>query len=254
VSGPVGSLAWARRTQGALGPADRIRLLGQGIAGQLPQILATFAGRLGIRPRTRTTVDADLFVAPDSKAAREAEELCGEQRPEILINHCYRTYLWATALAHYDDLAFDREILYVSSLLHDLGLSERGLDVPPTCFTLIGAETAAALGQHGVWGAERAERAAEAITMHMNLRVRPDAGAEPYLLTAGTQLDVLGHRLWQIAPETAVQVLERYPRHGVKRSMLKLFGEQARAHPRSRARFYRYLGQSMLFRTAPFAE
>jgi hypothetical protein len=85
--------------------------------------------------------------------------------------------------------------------------------------------------------------------MHMNLLVRPEDGVETYLMTAGTQLDVVGHRFWRLHPQTAREVLDRYPRVAVKKGMVDLFAHQARAHPGSRARLYRFLGQSLLMRT-----
>jgi hypothetical protein len=218
-------------------------------------MLGLLGYRLGLRPRKRVNLDPMSIALPDSAVAREAEELCAGQRPEMLVNHCYRTFLWATALAEYGGLTPDPELLYVSSLLHDLGLSEgAGSDSAPPCFTLVGAGAAVLIGRRGGWDEARAERAEQAITMHMNLRVGPEHGVEAYLMTAGTQLDVLGHRVWRLSPETVRAVLERYPRRGVKRGMVELFGEQARAHPGSRARFYRYLGQSPMFRAAPFRE
>ena len=177
----VGSLSWARHTRGALRPADRLRLLGQGVRGQLPQILRLVGGYMGIRPRRRAAALDVLPAPPDSGAARQAEELCDRQRPEILVNHCYRTYLWAAILASRQGLRYDEELLYVSSLLHDLGLSEQGDPQPdPGCFALVGAKRCQEVGALYGWDPDRRVRAAEAVTLHMNLRVRPKEGVEAY--------------------------------------------------------------------------
>jgi hypothetical protein len=211
---------------------------------------------MGIRPRRRAAALDVLPAPPDSGAARQAEELCDRQRPEILVNHCYRTYLWAAILASRQGLRYDEELLYVSSLLHDLGLSEQGDPQPdPGCFALVGAKRCQEVGALYGWDPDRRVRAAEAVTLHMNLRVRPKEGVEAYLLTAGAQLDVIGARFWQIHRDTVAAVLERYPRAAVKRGMVDLFRKEAGQRRGSRAGFYyRYLGLPLLVRLAPFEQ
>lgn len=251
----VGALGWARRSDGLLRPRDRVRLLGQAVLAQGPELVRQLSGRLGLRPRRLRHFDLDALRIPDSAPARAAEQLCAEMRPELLVHHSYRTYVWATLIGAYEGARYDEEVLYVSSLLHDLGLSKHGEPRPaPSCFTLVGADACQRIGQSG-WDSNSSSRAAEAITMHMNLRVCPADGAEAHLLTAGTQLDVIGSGYWRIAPETVARVMERYPRRGVKDGMAELFRGQALAHAGTRAHFYwRYLGLPLLLRASPFDE
>ena len=124
---------------------------------------------------------------------KDAEEICRRQRPEFLINHCYRTFVWASLLAAHEGRSYDEEMLYIASLLHDTGLSATASpSVPPTCFTLVGVDQVPACATASDVAADRWRRAAEAITLHMNLRVTPNDGVEAYLLTFGTQLDAIG--------------------------------------------------------------
>ena len=44
-----------------------------------------------------------------------------------LVNHCLRSYLWAAAYGAEHRLIFDAELLYVSAMLHDIGLDRRTL-------------------------------------------------------------------------------------------------------------------------------
>jgi hypothetical protein len=250
----VGSLGWAHRTRGKLGPTDRIRLLGQGALGQFALIARGLAARLGLPARGKAVLPLEKLKPPETKAAREAEELCDEQRPDFLVGHCYRTFAWAVAIAEAEGRHYDPELLYVVSLVHDLGLSEQAQsDVMPPCFSLVGADAAEAIGRHSGWSEERAQRAAEAVTLHMNLRVRPEDGVEAYLMTAGNQLDLLGHRLWRLAPETVDAVLGRYPRDGVKAGMIEL-SDQGLEQRGSRTRFYHFLGHGLVMRAAPFEQ
>src|SRR2546428_5954807 len=59
---------------------------------------------------------------PDSELPRRARELITDAAPPFLVNHSVRVYAWAVELARHDRLQFDPEILYVSAMLHDIGL------------------------------------------------------------------------------------------------------------------------------------
>jgi hypothetical protein len=251
--GAVGSLRWAESTGGRLRPRDRIRLIGQGIRSQVAELPWRVAGRAGISPRRLASLDPGVVRIPDSRACKEAERICDAMRPEMLVNHSYRTFLWASILGDHHGLRYDEEALYVSALLHDLGLSEAETGPgAPTCFTLIGARMAMAAGEKGGWGLARRELAAEAITRHMNLYVEKGS-PEAFLMTAGTQLDVIGAGFFRVGPATRRTVLERYPRRDAKTRMAEIFKQQAKLHRGSRARFYyRAFGLRFLIKGAPF--
>jgi hypothetical protein len=252
----VGTLDWIEETGGRLRPRDRIRLLGQGVLAQLFVLPLPVGGRLGLRPRRLARFDLERLRIPDSPACREAEEVCAQMRPELLVNHSYRTYVWGSILAAHDGLRYDEEVVYISSLLHDLGLSEQHEPAPPpVCFTLVGARAVEQAGAAAAWEDRRRRTAAEAITLHLNLRVQPSDGVEAYVVAAGAQLDAVGARYWRIDPATREAVLARYPRHGVKQGFVRIFGAHAKTHPGSRAHFYdRYLAIRTRLRAAPFEE
>jgi hypothetical protein len=256
MGGRVGTLSWMDATGGRLRQSDRLRLLGQALLMQARELPLGLLARLGVRPWRLARFDLDELRIPDSPACVEAAEICAAQQPHMLVNHCYRTYAWAVILGRHRRLAPDEEVLFVSALLHDLGLTDRHRAIRhPTCFTLIGATEAARVAEFHDWSASRRDTAAEAITLHMNLRVPPSQGVEAHLMMGGTQLDVIGAGSWQVAPETVDDVLTRYPRVGVKRGIVATFAEHSRTHPGSRARFYqRYLGLPLLVRAAPFKE
>ena len=58
------------------------------------------------------------------------------------MNHCVRSYLFAASRAVSDGLEIDHELLYVASLLHDLGL-EAPFDSHTLAFEDAGASRAA---------------------------------------------------------------------------------------------------------------
>ena len=250
----VGRLAWTRRTSGRLRPRERVELVAQGVSFQLSLLPWQLTGPLGVRPRARIRTDSDRIRLPDTPAARAAEELCAEQRPHALVNHCYRTYLFGRILGEHDGRDYDDEALYVASLVHDLGLMEAHRDRSDGCFTLVGASAAERMAAEHGWSRARAVRAAEAVTLHMNLRLPVDS-REAQLLAAGAQLDVLGAGYWKMDERVLQAVLRRFPRADAKEQLRKAFKAHARCNPGTRTHFYnRYLLMDMLIRRAPFPE
>jgi hypothetical protein len=59
---------------------------------------------------------------PDSKIAREAEELVRQHETGMLFNHSLRVFVFGAMDGVRRNLKFDPELLYVAALFHDLGL------------------------------------------------------------------------------------------------------------------------------------
>jgi hypothetical protein len=166
---------------------------------------------------------------PDSRVAREAEELVREAAPDFLTNHSFRSYAWSVALADRDDVRYDAELLYVAALLHDIGLIAQ-FDQGGS-FEDDGADAAARFAVEQGWTAERRDALAEAIRLHMAAEIALEDGPEAYLLWHATGLDVRGHRLGEIDPQDVAAVLASYPRLDFKRGFAELFADQAERKP-----------------------
>ena len=65
--------------------------------------------------------DLERIRPPETPTAQAAAQLCAEASSEAIANHAFRTYLWARLLALRDGVRYDDELLYVASVLHDLG-------------------------------------------------------------------------------------------------------------------------------------
>src|ERR1043165_4307434 len=67
---------------------------------------------------------------PDSDVCSAALQLAIDVSPEFLANHCIRSYLFARELAAAKGLRsgadYDDEIVFLSCVLHDLGVTEYG--------------------------------------------------------------------------------------------------------------------------------
>ena len=247
----VGTLDWATRTGGRLSLLDRVQLVAQGLLIESRSRPDRLLRRLGVGREGLAHIDLDQLRIPDSSACREAERLCAEQTPPVVLIHSQRSYVWSAILAAHDRISFDEELLWIASLLHDLGFVDRGVTAKPECFTLVGARAAMAIDNDG-WDDERRRSAAEAITLHLNLRVDLSHGPEAHLLWAGTRLDAVGLRYWDLAPATVAAVLERYPRLDLKSYFPAVFEKEAALVPGSRTHFYtRHLGASRRVRRAP---
>ena len=233
---------------------ERIREIAAAARLVLRTAPAQVRQRLGFRNPRAFAFDVDRLPIPDSSIAKEAEELCREASSPMLVNHCLRTYAWGMILGESARLRPDPELFYVASLLHDLALTDRFRDYAPMpCFgARAGIMANDWAGERG-WPAHRCSTLADAISLHLNARVPPEHGPEAQLLQAGAGLDVIGLRHWELTPETVASVLERYPRHNMKRVSYPLF--KAEAHPRTRTQLLdRWLMFGTLVRHSQFAD
>jgi hypothetical protein len=163
-----------------------------------------------------------------------------------------RTYVWGALLAQSDRIKPDHELLFVASALHDLGLTgaHKFKDPNCACFAVEGARAAHRFAATVGWESERCDRLAEAISLHLNVRVGLRYGPEAHLLHEGAALDVIAARMREIGPNAVTAVLNEYPRLGFKEKLVAEMKEQARLRPRSRAAFLVGLGFIGLIRSA----
>lgn len=253
----VGSLHWAARTGGTLSPADMFGQRLQAVVFQLRVLPAQTFWRLGVSKPRALRFDLDDLTPPDTAVARRALELCSMVSPDYLTNHCVRSYLWARVFAAQDDISFDDEFLYLACMLHDLGLTEEFRPRRPEigCFALAGAEAARAVACELDWDARRRDALAEAITLHVNVRVGLDKGPEAHLLNAATALDVGGVRYWEMPPAAVERVVETWPRLEFKHHFPCEWRAEARERPRSRVGFLEtWLRFSRRIEKSPFLE
>ncbi|MDQ4143806.1 MAG: cyanamide hydratase [Actinomycetota bacterium] len=187
---------------------------------------------------------------PDSAVATRARELCAQVSPPFLINHASRTYAWGSVLAYENDIRFDRELFYVASLLHDLGLTTK-FD-GPRCFEHESAAAATRFAADQGWPAERRALLEEAIRLHMQARVVVEDGPEAYLLSEATTCDVRGRWLHDIDGAIRRHVLRQYPRLDFKIEFLKMCEDQATRKPGCMRDIFLREGFAEKIREAPF--
>lgn len=166
---------------------------------------------------------------PDSVLARRARQLIADVATPWLVNHSVRCYAWAVELARHDRLQFDPEILYVSAMLHDIGLVS-AYDLGG-CYEVDGAMTAKRLMGEAGQPEARAQAVYDVIALHNDETLPPDSASEVVLLWDSAGTDVTGHRFADVRPGIIPGLLAAYPRADFKREFTALFVDQASRKP-----------------------
>jgi hypothetical protein len=170
---------------------------------------------------------------PTSPAAIAANEAVREFSPPALVNHCSRSYCFAAALADTNGIEIDYELLYVATMLHDLGL-EPAFDNHALPFEHAGGNVAWIFAAGAGWPERRRTRASEIIVAHMT---DPDVAVDPegYLLALATSLDISGRQpeLWP--DDLVAEIVRGYPRLDLGQRFLACFRDQAKRKPESTA-------------------
>ena len=247
---PVGSIGWTERTGGVLTLREGLSLARPLVRDELRIVAGFLAMALRRHPGRRSAVDPAVLAAPDSSLAREAEEAAADLLSPALLNHSRRAYAWGATIAALRQITFDRELLYVASMLHDTGLPS---PVPHVDFTVRSAQVAREFAErHGV-PADGRELVANAIAMHHTPGVSLANGAEAFLLSAGAGVDVFGLRSDEVPDAIRRSVVREFPREGFKREFAGLWRAEARQVPRGRGWYlHRFALTDVTIRLAPF--
>lgn len=258
--GGVGSRWWAIQTRGELAWRDRVALfLGQTLPALVQDLLDRALGRKPyvIAGQSSSNLTRSASYEPrnqDTPVAREAQRLCREASgdDDWLYNHCRRTFELGDLLAiRSPGLPVDPEILFVAAMLHDIGLSGQipYIDQNPSpsvftvpidspCFAVRGAAVAERLAARHSWTRPRTERLAEAISLHLNVRVSMRRGVEAHLLNVASAYDTVRFGAGRFRHEGAAiaQIETMWPRTGdFCESLLQAWNRAS--EPNTRARF-----------------
>ncbi|MCG8490101.1 MAG: hypothetical protein MI743_00680 [Sneathiellales bacterium] len=231
----MGSLSWGLQNKGALNSSERLKVIKNLAFLQSREVYDRLRYQLGIlKP---APMDFRDFELPDSAMVSDAVELAEEEQCQALFYHCWRTYYFAALIAQHDKISFDAENLLVSSMLHDIGLTDHA-DVTPLnkcCFAVSGGAGAKKILITKGYSPEISNQIGEAISLHLNLHVpRHKHGEIAYLLARGACCDVFGAGVRRIHRSSIETLLQTYPRDGVEKALG--FGT-ADHMPNSRAHF-----------------
>ena len=246
----IGSIEWTERTGGVLTRRECVTLARPLLRGEAGILAGRLAMALRLHSGRRNAVDQASLVPPDSALARDAEVAAQDLLTPALLNHSHRAYAWGAALAELHGVTYDRELLYLAAMFHDTGIPS---PLPEVDFTVRSAALAREFSDsHGV-PADGREVVANAIAMHHTPGVGLEAGAEPFLLSAGAAVDVFGLRSSEVPDAVRDSVIREYPRLGFKREFAGHVRAEAKRVPRSRMWYLnRFAVSDLTIRFAPF--
>jgi hypothetical protein len=241
---------WATRTGGALSTSQKFALV-----APLLRVIARYPSarfRLATGRRGEGALDLDALVVPDSRLAREAEEEARDVLTPHVLAHSYRTWIFGHLLAQMAGEQVDEEIVFVTSILHDITLEH---PTPGRCFAVTGGERAEQFALDRGTDPHRAAAIGAGVGGHITVGASTDLHDPAGFVSAGAFADLTGFGLQDADPGWVDRVHARHPRHNVRRHVLAALKAERRAVPNGRIRWLtRYASFPLLLRLAPFDE
>jgi hypothetical protein len=170
---------------------------------------------------------------PDSEIARAAKQFVFDVSPGLVAHHSVRSYLFGRELAAAkglrQDVDYDDELVFLSCILHDLGVTEYANG--DQRFEVDGADAAARfLRDHGVPEA-RVATVWQAIALHTSVGLAHKFGAEQAIAQMGIAADIIGTDRQLLQRDFADRVHASWPRHDVGYALAELIADQVEANP-----------------------
>jgi hypothetical protein len=174
-------------------------------------------------PVNRLTKLAGIVI-PDSKLAKEATELLLEHGNDFLYNHSLRVFLFGSLNGQRNSLKYNPELLYISSVFHDLGLTAH-YSSPDKRFEVDGANAARDfLKSHGLPAADL-QLVWDTIALHTTIGIAEYKENEVALMYSGVGLDVMGDGYENLSEAQRNEIVQAYPRDDFKKRIIPAFFE-----------------------------
>jgi hypothetical protein len=203
--------------------SDFVRISAVSAIGMTPAIAANAA-----EPPLPSSI-AGISI-PDSYLARQATAQAREVEHVHVYRHSVRSFLFAELVARARKIKHDTETVYVSCLLHDIGLSER-YSTPHTRFEVDGANAARKLLQANGVKQDRMRVAWDAIALHAMYGIARYKDPEVKLVSAGVITDVGAAFASSLEKSAVQQVLHALPHLGFNDAFLDILTDYARRKP-----------------------
>jgi HD superfamily phosphodiesterase len=156
------------------------------------------------------TLESGVTI-PDSKLAREVTELVRDTENSLLFNHSSRVYYFSAVTGKRKGLIFDPELLYVSAMFHDIGLTPKHSSATDR-FEVDGANAAREfLRQHQI-PKQDIETVWTSIALHTTPGIPQYMHPVIALLTNGVEMDVLGIAYSEFSDAEREAIVVAYPR------------------------------------------
>jgi hypothetical protein len=162
------------------------------------------------------------ITIPDSTIAKQATELLREHGTAFIYNHSLRVFLFSSLNGKRNNLPYDPELLYVSSVFHDLGLVPH-YSSPDKRFEVDGANAARDfLKSHGL-PKESLQLVWDTIALHTTIGIAEYKEPEVALMYSGVGLDVIGDGYDNLSEENRIEIISAFPRNDFKKKIIPTF-------------------------------
>lgn len=186
-------------------------------------------------------------VIPDSYIACQAVQEARDVEHIHVYRHSVRSYLFAELISRARKIKHDAETVFVSCVLHDIGLSKQ-YSTPTNRFEVDSANAARKLLAANGGKADRMRIAWDAIALHAMYDIARFKDPEVKLVSAGVITDV-GAAFVSILDKSAVQeVLDALPHAGFNGAFLEVLTDYARRKPNTVAETF---VEGVAIRTVP---
>ena len=166
---------------------------------------------------------------PDTDLARQASQLLHAACDPHVAAHCERSFQFAALLARADDVDLDIEVLYIGTVLHDLGLAARFRG--PERFEMRGANAVRAILRQAGMAEARAENVWDVIALHASTAIATHKSVETRIANRGISIDVRGEGAERLPADAVRAVLDAWPRHDFPPSFSQTIVQEVCANP-----------------------
>ena len=203
------------------------RLISRLIRLQLKEALQRLSRQLGVNLPIDLT--AQELALPDTAIVTKALTFARQVMPPETFKHCMRTWQFGLAIGKHEQALFDREVFFLSAVMHDIGLAPQFDQAGD--FEINGANAAFDFLQELHFDLSKSELVHEAIALHSSVGIAHKHSVEGRLVHYGAGVDVIGIQRHNIATDTLRTILEQYPRTQFLDEFIPLLQQQAKAKP-----------------------
>ena len=168
---------------------------------------------------------------PDTALVRDAIDLSRTLSEPYLFNHVMRSWLFGILLSEGVDPAPDPELLAVSAVLHDLGLT--GRYTAENRFEVDGANAARAFLKGRGMSTQQMQVVWDAIALHTTPSIALHKEPEVAMTHSGITVDVIGIGLNRIPQDKQRAILTEFPRLAFKNQFKTCLCNVVRQKPTS---------------------
>lgn len=175
------------------------------------------------------TTEIAGIMLPDSPICIATTEYAKRVSAPFLFNHVMRSYVFGELAGQSGAKKYDSELLYIGSVLHDIGLTD---DMPANeRFEIEGADAAQVfLSQQGM-DDKSIDIVWDAIALHTTFGIPQRKQPEIALVQAGAALDVGVMPIDMIPPDFLERILDAWPRLNFKNAIIEALGGMMKRNP-----------------------